>query len=79
MCNSSSMIDTSLDVRTIFDWQYSPTSLLLSRLEVLPNFFITLFFITLKPRVERYTQSMSLEYEPASEPQHISVNELFSN
>jgi hypothetical protein len=24
-CNSSSMIDTSLDVRTILDWQYFPT------------------------------------------------------
>ena len=32
-----------------------------------------LFFITLKPRVECYTQSMSLTYEPASEPLHISV------
>jgi len=27
------------------------------------------FFITLKPRVERYTKSMSLKCEPASEPQ----------
>ena len=25
------------------------------------------FFITLKPRVERYTKSMGLKYEPASE------------
>jgi len=31
------------------------------------------FVITLKPRVERYTKSMRLEYEPASEPLHISV------
>ena len=31
------------------------------------------FFITLKPRVEWYTKSMSLQYEPASEPLHISV------
>ena len=31
------------------------------------------FFITLKPRVEGYTQSMRLKYEPASEPLHISV------
>ena len=31
------------------------------------------FFITLKPRVECYTMSMSLKYEPASEPLHISV------
>jgi len=31
------------------------------------------FFITLKPRVERYTQSMRLKYEPASEPLHIYV------
>ena len=27
------------------------------------------FFITLRPRVERYTKSVSLEYEPASERQ----------
>jgi len=31
------------------------------------------FFITLKPRVKWYTKSMSLKYEPASEPLHISV------
>jgi len=31
------------------------------------------FFITLKPRVEWYTKSVSLKYEPASEPLHISV------
>ena len=31
------------------------------------------FFITLKPRLESYTKSMSLKYEPASEPLHISV------
>ena len=30
------------------------------------------FFITLKPRVECYTKSMSLKYEPALEPLHIS-------
>ena len=30
-------------------------------------------FITPKPRVERYTKSTSLKYEPASEPLHISV------
>ena len=30
-------------------------------------------FITLKPRVEWYTKSMSLKYEPTSEPLHISV------
>ena len=35
-----------------------------------PLFF---FFITLKPRVVCYTKSMSLKYEPASEPLHISV------
>ena len=28
------------------------------------------FFITLKPRVVRYTMSMSLKYEPASGPLH---------
>jgi len=32
-----------------------------------------LFFITLKPRVELYTKSMRLKYEPASEPLHISA------
>ena len=31
------------------------------------------FFITLKSRVEWYQKSMSLEYEPALEPLHISV------
>ena len=31
------------------------------------------FFITLKPSVERYTKSMSLKYEPSSEPLHIYV------
>ena len=36
------------------------------------------FFITLTPRVERYTKSMILKYEPASEPLHISVKKLFS-
>ena len=30
------------------------------------------FFITLKPRVEGYTKYVSLKYEPASEPLHIS-------
>jgi len=30
-------------------------------------------FITLKPRVEGYTKSMSLKYEPVSEPLHMSV------
>jgi len=34
--------------------------------------FFFFFFITLKPRVERYKKSMSLKYEPASEPLHIS-------
>ena len=32
------------------------------------------FFITLKPRVECYTKSMSLKYEPATEPLHISTH-----
>ena len=32
----------------------------------------SLLFITHKPRVERYTKSMSLEYEPASESLYIS-------
>ena len=36
------------------------------------------FFIDLKPRVEWYTKSMRLKYEPASEPLHISVECLFS-
>ena len=40
---------------------------------------LRLLFITLKPRVEWYTKSMSLKYEPASEPLHISVKQLFSN
>ena len=31
------------------------------------------FFVARKPRVERYTKPMSLTYEPASEPLHISV------
>jgi len=39
-------------------------------IRVLSFFF---FSITLKPRVERYTQSMNLKYEPASEPLHLSV------
>jgi len=37
-----------------------------------PN-LLFFFFITLKPRIERYTESMRLNYEPASEPMHISV------
>ena len=37
------------------------------------NPFFFFFFITLKPRVEEYTKSMSLKYEPASKPLHISV------
>ena len=36
----------------------------------------SLFFITLKPRVEWYTKSMRLKFEPASEPLHISVKQL---
>jgi len=44
-----------------------------------PPFFFFFFFITLKPRVEGYTKSVSLKYEPASEPLHISVKWLFSN
>ena len=35
--------------------------------------FFFFFFITLKPRVEGYAKSMSLKYEPASEPLHIFV------
>jgi len=31
------------------------------------------FFITPKPRIEWYIKSMSLKYEPASAPLHISV------
>ena len=38
------------------------------------NTLIPFFSITLKPRVERYTKSMSLKYEPASEPQAIRVS-----
>ena len=30
-------------------------------------------FITLKPRVECYTQSLNLYYEPDSDPLHISM------
>jgi hypothetical protein len=37
------------------------------------------FFVTLKPRIEGYTKSMSLENEIASEPPHTSVEKLFSN
>jgi len=33
-------------------------------------------FITLKPSVEWYTKSMSLKYEPASEPMHVSAQGL---
>ena len=40
------------------------------------SLFLSLFFffITLKPRVEWYTKSMRLKYEPASEPLNIYVN-----
>jgi len=37
------------------------------------------FFITVKPRVEWYTTSVSLKYEAVSEPLHIFVKLLFSN
>ena len=37
------------------------------------SLFLFVFFITLKPRVRRYTKSMSLEFEPASKPLPISV------
>ena len=40
---------------------------------VLYNLVLLLFFVTLKPRVEGYTKCMSLKYEPASEPLHISA------
>ena len=33
----------------------------------------TFFFITLKPRIEFNTKSISLQYEPASKPLHVSV------
>jgi len=42
------------------------------------GFFFFMVF-TLKPRIERYTKYMSLKYEPASEPLHISVKKLFAN
>jgi len=35
--------------------------------------------ITLNPRVEGYTKSTSIKYEPFSEPLHIFVKQLFSN
>ena len=38
-----------------------------------PADLLFLFVITLKPGVERYTTSLSLRYEPASELLHISV------
>jgi len=40
---------------------------------IVPCLLFFFFCITLKPRVEGYTKSMSLKYEPASEPPHISV------
>ena len=40
---------------------------------------IFFFFITLEPRVDWYTKSVSLKYEPVSEPLHILVKKLFSN
>jgi len=42
--------------------------------KVMSPFFF--FFITLEPRVIH--KSMSLKYEPSSEPLHISSKELFS-
>jgi len=39
----------------------------------------SLFFITLKPRVAWCTKSVSLKFDPASEPLHISVKKLFSS
>jgi len=35
------------------------------------------FLNTLEPRVEWHTKSMSLEYEPASEPLYIYVKQLW--
>ena len=37
--------------------------------------FFFFFCITLKPRVESYTKSKRLEYEPVSEPLRISVKQ----
>ena len=42
---------------------------------VLEIFFF--FFVTLKARVERCTKSMSLKFEPASEPLHVSAKKSF--
>ena len=42
---------------------------------LVPRPEVTFFFVTLKPRVGWYTKSMSLKYEPASEPLHISEGE----
>ena len=42
-----------------------------------PLFFFFFLFIALKPRIERYTKSMSLKYEPAAEPPNKFVKELF--
>ena len=36
-------------------------------------------FITHKPRVERYTKSMRLKYEPVLEPLHIVVMQYTTN
>jgi len=35
-----------------------------------PTLLLLFFFITLKPRVKWYTKSVSLKYDPASEPPH---------
>ena len=54
----------------MFEGQSEPT--------LLGGMVCTFFFlcITLKPRVKLYTRSMSLEYEPSSEPLHMAVMHL---
>ena len=49
------------------------------RVSVSRPMLLCFFFITLKPRVEYYAKSMSLKYEPASEPLHISVQLLYQH
>ena len=49
-------------VRGVFDASHSPGR------AGQGSVFFFLFFISLKPRVESYTKSMSLKYDPASEP-----------
>ena len=55
---------------------HTPRSLKLRRIPCTLNAILFFFFFTLKPRVEWYTKSVSLKYEPAAHFREVLVFQL---